>query len=77
MAETDEAISWYDKGIDLERTYCRFEVSELKAKYLAQNGRSKEAITIYESLVKQQFLSEADKERMRIAIQTLLGKALG
>jgi tetratricopeptide (TPR) repeat protein len=76
MGNTDEAISWYDKGIDLEQNYSRFEVSEKKAKYLSQLGRSKEAVPIYESLIKQPFVSEADKERMRKTIQTLLGQAM-
>ena len=49
MGNTDTAISWYDKGIDLEQNYSRFEVAEKKAQYLSQLGRSKEAVPIYES----------------------------
>jgi hypothetical protein len=74
MGNTESAISWYDKGIDLEQIYCRFEVSEKKAQYLSQLGRSQEAVPIYETLITQPFISEADKERMRKTIQILLGK---
>ena len=74
MGNTESAISWYDKGIDLEQIYCRFEVSEKKAQYLSQLGRSKEAVPIYETLIKQPFISEADRERMRKTIQILLGQ---
>jgi len=76
MGNTDSAISWYDKGIDLEHIYCRFDVSEKKAQYLSQLGRSKEAVPIYESLITQSFVSEVDKERMRKTIQIFLGQAM-
>jgi tetratricopeptide (TPR) repeat protein len=74
MGNTDTVISWYDKGINLEQNYSRFEVAEKKAQYLSQLGRSKEAVTIYEALIKQPYVSEADKERMRKTIQTFLGQ---
>ena len=76
MGNTEDAISWYDKGIDLEQNYNRFEVSEKKAQYLSQLGRSKDAVPIYETLIKQPFVSEADKERMRKIIQSLLGQSM-
>ena len=76
MGNTDSAISWYDKGIDLEHIYCRFDVSEKKAQFLSQLGRSKEAVPIYESLITQPFVSEVDKERMRKTIQIFLGQAM-
>jgi len=74
MGNTEMAISWYDKGINLEQNYSRFEVSEKKAQYLSQLGRSKESVTIYEALIKQPFISEVDRERMRKIIQTFLGQ---
>jgi tetratricopeptide (TPR) repeat protein len=74
MGNTETAISWYDKGIDLEQNYSRFEVSEKKAQYLSQLGRSRDAVLIYETLIKQSFVSEADKERMRKIIQNYLGQ---
>ena len=74
MANTEMAISWYDKGIDLEQNFCRFEVAEKKAQYLSQLGRSRDAVPIYERLIKQPFVSEADKERMRKTIQHYLGQ---
>ena len=75
MGNTEAAISWYDKGINLEQNYSRFDVLEKKAQYLSQLGRSKESVTIYEALINQPFVSEADRERMRKTIQTFLGQA--
>ena len=76
MGNTDEAINWYEKGIAYEQNYCRYEVSEKKAQYLSQLGRSDQAVSIYESLMKQPFVSEAEKERMRKTTQGLLGKSM-
>jgi len=76
MGKTDEAISWFDKGVDLEQNYSRFEISEHKAQYLAQLGQTMDAVRIYENLIKQPFVMEADKERMRKILQTLLGQTM-
>jgi tetratricopeptide (TPR) repeat protein len=76
MGKTEDALSWLEKGIDIEQNYSRFEGSEKKAQYLSSLGRSKDAIPIYESLIKQPFVSEADKERMRKIIQSLLGQSM-
>jgi tetratricopeptide (TPR) repeat protein len=76
MGNTEEAISWYDKGIAIEQNYHRFEAHEQKAQYLSQIGHNQEAVPIYESLISQPFISEADKERMRKATQTLLSQAM-
>ena len=75
MGNTETAITWYDKGVDLEQNYSRFEVSEKKAQYLSQLGRSRDSVLIYEMLIKQPFVSEADKERMRKITQNYLGQA--
>jgi tetratricopeptide (TPR) repeat protein len=74
MGNTDTAVTWYDKGIDLEQNYSRFEVAEKKAQYLSQLGRNDEAVKIYENLIKQPFVGEADKERMRKVIQHYLSQ---
>jgi tetratricopeptide (TPR) repeat protein len=76
MGDTDEALSWYDKGIALEQTYSRFEVTEKKAQYLSQIGRSQAAVPIYENLMKQAYIGEVDRERMRRTVQTMLGKTM-
>jgi tetratricopeptide (TPR) repeat protein len=76
QGNTDEAISWFDKGVDLEQNYSRFEAMEQKAQYLAQFGRAREAAQIYENLIKQPFVMETDKERMRKIIQTFLGQTM-
>jgi len=77
QGNTDEALAWYNKGIAAEQAYYRFEVAEKKAQYLSILGRSSEGVRIYEELVKQPFVSEAEKERMRQMTKTLLTKAMG
>lgn len=76
MGNTDDAISWFDKGVDLEQNYSRFGALEIKAQYLAKLGKAKEAAQIYENLIKQPFVMEADRERMRKIIQTFLGQTM-
>jgi tetratricopeptide (TPR) repeat protein len=76
MGNTDLAMTWYEKGISLEQDYCRYAIVEKKAQCLSQLGRNDQAVSIYESLIQQPFVTEAEKERMRKVIQTLLGKAL-
>jgi tetratricopeptide (TPR) repeat protein len=76
MGNTDEAMNWYEKGISYEQDYCRYAMVEKKAQYLSQLGRNDQAVSIYESLIQQPFVSEAEKERMRKTIQNLLGKAM-
>ena len=76
MGKTDEALAWYDKGVSYEQMYSRYEMAEKRAQYLSLIGRSKDAVPIYETLIKQPFVSEAEKERMRKGIQTLLGMAM-
>jgi len=75
LGKTEEALSWYDKGIAYEQVYCRCDVSEKKAQYLSQLGKNNEAVLIYEALIKEHFVSENEKERMRKIIQTYLSRA--
>ena len=77
LGNTEEALSWFDKGIAYDQTYSRFGVAEKKAQYLSTIGRSSAGVAIYEELVKQPYVSEVDKERMRQMTKTLLSKSLG
>jgi tetratricopeptide (TPR) repeat protein len=76
LGNSEEALTWYDKGMAYEQVYCRYDVSEKKAQYLSQLGKNNEAVLIYEGLIKEHFVSESDKERMRKTIQTFLSKAM-
>jgi len=76
MGNTDQTMTWYEKGISLEQDYCRYATVEKKAQCLSQLGRNDQAVSIYESLIQQPFVTEAEKERMRKVIQNLLGKAM-
>ena len=77
LGNAEDAMAWYEKGISYEQDYCRYAVAEKKAQYLSQLGRSEQAVPIYESLLKQAFVSESEKERMRKTMQSFLGKAIG
>ncbi|MCS7010075.1 MAG: hypothetical protein N2049_12005 [Anaerolineales bacterium] len=71
------ALEWLDKGIFSEQLYARYAVLEKKASYLIQLGRYREALKLYEDLSKQPYLTEAEKERVKKVIQSLLGKTMG
>ena len=77
LGKSGEAIAWYDKGIASEEPLCRFYAAEKKAEYLAWLGQANHAVELCEALLKQPFLSESDKDRMRGHIKTFLSKTLG
>lgn len=60
----DDALRWYDAGVAYEQPYLRFNISEHKAFFLSNRGRDSEALAIYESLYRQPYLTEIDKERI-------------
>jgi tetratricopeptide (TPR) repeat protein len=64
MKRVEDALAWYDAGIAYEQPYMRFLVLEYKAYYLTEQGRDKEALEIYESLYRQPYVTENDKERL-------------
>ncbi len=65
LGNIEEAILWYDKGIAYESTHLRVFVATQKAAYLAQKGRARESLAIYEELLNKPFLNEGEKERLR------------
>ena len=71
QGEMETALKWYDKGIVYEKPYSRFYTREQKAIYLAQKSKVQESLSIYEELLRQPYLTENDKERMRRNIQQL------
>jgi len=71
LGQTDQALAWYDRGIKYEYTHHRFSVAEHKAAYLAGKGRKKESMTIYDRLLPEASLLEADKDRIRHNIRLL------
>lgn len=77
IGNSDEVLSWFDKGTVLEQPYCRYVSIVNKARYLADLGRCMEAIPIYEDLLKQDYVSEAEKEDFRKEIKILLSRAIG
>jgi tetratricopeptide (TPR) repeat protein len=77
MGDTDNALEWYNKAIAAEEPLCRFDAAEKKAQYLSWLGHNSDAVGICEGLLKQPFLSEGDKDRMRQLIKSFLSKTLG
>ncbi len=73
----DEALSWFDRGIGYEQAYCRYAVTKEKARYITELGHCVEAVSIYEGLLKQLYVTEAEKEDIRKEIKAVLSKAIG
>lgn len=77
IGSSDEALTWYDKGIGYEQPFCRFEVIMQKSHYLSDLGRAGEAVPMLEELVKQPYVREAEKDTLRKEIRVLLSRAIG
>ena len=71
MGEASDALAWYDRGIDYERAYRRHMAAEHKAGYLHTSGRSAEALSLYESLLRERSLGEAEKKRLAHNVESL------
>jgi len=71
MGRETEVLSWYEKGVSYEWPHSRCKVAENKSAYLARQGKPKESLAIYETLLMRQFLMEEDKNRIRTNIATL------
>jgi len=54
-----------------ERAYRRHMVAESKAAYLYAGGRGAEALSLYESLVRERSLGEAEKQRLAHNVESL------
>ncbi len=77
IGSSDEALSWYEKGVAYEQPLCRYEVTLERARYMADLGHCTEAVAIYEELLKQAYVSEAEKDNLRKEIRILLSRAIG
>jgi len=71
MGREAEVLSWYEKGVSYEWPHSRCKVAENKAAYVARQGKPKESLAIYETLLMRQFLMEEDKNRIRHNIAVL------
>lgn len=69
--QPDDALAWYDHGIEIERPLGIFFAVERKAAYLAEQGRASESLTIYEGLLSEPSLKDEDRERVRRNVSTL------
>jgi tetratricopeptide (TPR) repeat protein len=71
MGRFEEALFWYDEGVDYERAHDRHYVAERKAAYLAEKGRYRESFDEYKKLLRRSGLTEGDKERIERQVETL------
>jgi hypothetical protein len=71
LGRTDEALSWFDEGVELERAHGRFFVAEHRAAYLADNGRENESLERYEELLLFPGLTSDDRDRIERNVHLL------
>jgi hypothetical protein len=69
--QPEDALAWYDQGIEHERPLGVYLAAERKAEYLAGQGRNSESLAIYEGLLWEPSLKEEDRERIRQNVSTL------
>ncbi len=69
--QPDDALAWYDQGIQFERPLGLFFAAERKAAYLAEQGRAAESLAIYEGLLLEPSLKDEDRERFRHNVAVL------
>lgn len=67
----DEALLWYEEGVQYELRQGGHFVAESRAGYLAELGRHRESLAHYRDLLAHPGLTEVDKERVRKNIELL------
>ena len=75
--QAEDALAWYDQGIEFERPLGVFLAAERKAAYLAEQGRNSEGLAIYEGLLWEPSLKNEDRERIQHNISTLRARNNG
>ena len=68
----EEALAWYDRGIEYEKSEGRIFVAENKAAYLAGKGRREESLRLYERLAAGSLLTPEERGRIEHNIATLM-----
>lgn len=74
QGRVEQALAWYDEGMDYERPHGRFYVAEQKAAYLAAQGRYEESRNHYQDLLGRAELTEGDRARIEENITRLANK---
>jgi hypothetical protein len=69
--QPEDALAWYDQGIEIERPLGIFFAAERKAAFLAELGRNAESLAIYEGLSWEPSLKDEDRERIRQNVSAL------
>lgn len=73
LGQTGKALHWYERGIRYEKPHHRFAVAEHLAWYHSTKNRNRESIEIYEALLREPSLTEADKGRIKNNINIIRG----
>lgn len=66
VSEETEAL--FDRGIELERRWCRSTVREGKAKWLERIGRREDAVEIYTELMHEGWLTTGQRRDFEEAV---------
>lgn len=69
--QDSDALAWYDRAINYERSGGQFFAAEHKAAFMAEKGWASESLMMYEKLLLEPSLADEDKERIRQNISTL------
>lgn len=71
LGQPEEALQWYERGMDYERRAGGCFVAEHRAAYLANLNRLEESLLAYEELAARESLDEQSRERVRQNIDRL------
>jgi tetratricopeptide (TPR) repeat protein len=73
--DVEGALLRYDRAIAIESKHNRFAVTELKAVFLAQQGRHRDSLELFRVLAKRPDANFADRTRYEQNVRTLEAKA--
>lgn len=62
--QDSDALAWYDRAVNYERTTGGFFAAERKAAFMAERGWTAESLAMYERLLLEPSLTEEDAERI-------------
>jgi len=73
LGQGSKALHWYERGIRYEKPHHRFEVAENLAWYHSSKNRNRESIELYEAILREPSLTEADKSRIKNNLKIMRG----
>lgn len=74
LKNTDAAMEWYDRAVEIENLFHGRQALESRAVYLAQTRMNSQSLEEFEKLLQHPSLFESDRERIRKYIFELSGR---